>query len=103
VIHRKSSPIVVRRKATSDEDLRHFSVFEQRAIVVAIRVHLVTDANRETKRRKKLTGHPIAPWELRLGKHRVFFEFEGETTVKIVAVGHKEHNDLFIRGRKVEL
>ncbi len=88
---------------SADEDLRHFSAFEQRAVVAAIRVHLVTDANSETKRRKKLTGHPIAPWELRVGKHRVFYEFEGETTVKIVAVGHKEHNDLFIRGKKVEL
>ncbi len=40
---------------------------------------------------------------MRVGEHRVFYEIEEETKVKIVAVGHKEHNDLFIRGKKVEL
>ncbi len=64
---------------------------------------MASDANIETKRRKRLAQHPIAAWELRVGKYRVFYEFEEEATVKIVAVGHKEHNDLFIRGEKVEL
>ena len=30
-------------------------------------------------------------------------DFEEDDQVKVVAVGHKEHNDLYIRGRKVEL
>jgi mRNA-degrading endonuclease RelE of RelBE toxin-antitoxin system len=88
---------------SADADLRYFKVFEQRIIVDAIKVHLTTDAEVESNRRKKLTQHPIAPWELRVGKHRIFYEFEDETTVKIVALGHKEHNDLFIRGKRVEL
>jgi hypothetical protein len=33
----------------------------------------------------------------------VFYEFENDALVKIVAIGYKEHNDLFIRGEKVEL
>jgi mRNA-degrading endonuclease RelE of RelBE toxin-antitoxin system len=45
----------------------------------------------------------LAPWELRLGDHRVFYEIQDDTHVKIIAVGHKEHNDLFIRGEKVQL
>jgi mRNA-degrading endonuclease RelE of RelBE toxin-antitoxin system len=40
---------------------------------------------------------------LRVGKFRVFYELEEPTTVKIVAVGHKEHNDLFVRGKRIEL
>jgi mRNA-degrading endonuclease RelE of RelBE toxin-antitoxin system len=50
-----------------------------------------------------LTANPLAPWELRVGDHRVFYEVEGDTAVTILAVGIKDHNDLFIRGRKVEL
>ncbi len=88
---------------SADEDLKFFPVFEQRVIVDAIRVQLLNDANKPTKRRKKLAEHPVAPWELRVGKHRVFYEIDGETTVKILAVGHKEHNSLFIRGKQVEL
>jgi mRNA-degrading endonuclease RelE of RelBE toxin-antitoxin system len=93
---------------SADEDLAYFKVFEQRIIVGAIRVHLVSDANIETNRRKRLTDHPLASWELRVGKYRVFYELEEHEleekgTVKIVAVGHKEHNALFVRGREVEL
>jgi hypothetical protein len=44
----------------------------------------------------------LAAWELRLGKHRVFYNIE-ETTVKIIAVGAKEHNKLFIKGKRAEL
>jgi mRNA-degrading endonuclease RelE of RelBE toxin-antitoxin system len=87
----------------SDADLKHYRAFDQRSIVDAIKVHLAFDANIETNRRKRLAEHPIAAWELRAGKYRVFYELEGEAAVKIVAIGHKEHNSLFIRGKEVEL
>jgi mRNA interferase RelE/StbE len=45
----------------------------------------------------------LAPWELRLGKYRVFYEVVEGSKVRVVAIGHKEHNDLFIRGGRVEL
>jgi len=64
---------------------------------------LTHEANQETRRRKKLTDHPIAPWELRVGDFRVFYDIEDEMVVKITAIGHKVHSDLFVRGKKVEL
>jgi mRNA-degrading endonuclease RelE of RelBE toxin-antitoxin system len=88
---------------SADADLEYYRAFEQRLIVDAIRTHLLIDAHVETHRRKMLTQHPIANWELRVGNYRVFYELEEPTTVKIVAVGHKEHNELFVRGKKVEL
>lgn len=83
-------------------DLTYFKAADQRAITQAIRVHLSIEAHIETRRRKRLNANPVAPWELRVGDHRVFYEIEG-TTVTILAIGVKQHNDLFIRGRKVEL
>ena len=46
---------------------------------------------------------PLAPWELRIGDYRVFCEIREERIVRVLAVGHKEHNVLFIRGRRVEI
>jgi mRNA-degrading endonuclease RelE of RelBE toxin-antitoxin system len=64
---------------------------------------LKQDANIPTKRRKKLRPNDISEWELRLGKHRVFYDFEDDSIIKVVAVGYKEHNELLVRGKKVEL
>lgn len=88
---------------SADADLDYYRTFEQRVIVAAIKVHLASDADVETSRRKRLAQHPVASWELRVGKYRVFYELEEQATVKIVAVGHKEHNQLFVRGKRIEL
>jgi mRNA-degrading endonuclease RelE of RelBE toxin-antitoxin system len=58
----------------------------------------------ETRNRKKLRDNPIAAWELRTGRYRIFYEVEeiGQT-VTIVAVGHKVHDKLIIKGQEVEL
>ena len=84
-------------------DIAHFEAQEQRTIVAGIMAHLKADAEVRTKKKKPLRPNPIAPWELRLDRYRVFYSVESGGTVKIVAVGHKEHNDLLIRGRKVQL
>lgn len=57
---------------SAEIDLGYLKAYEQRGIVDAIRVHLLTDANVESQRRKRLNTNPLAPWELRIGKYRVF-------------------------------
>lgn len=88
---------------SAEADLDYFKRFEQRVIVDAARRYLTNDADVENQHRKKLRANPMAPWELRFGKYRVFYELVDVTAVKIVAIGYKEHNDLFIRGRRVKL
>ena len=61
------------------------------------------DATTETKRRKKLDPNRIAPWELRIDHYRIFYDSENTAVIKVVAIGYKDHNDLYIRGKKVEL
>jgi mRNA-degrading endonuclease RelE of RelBE toxin-antitoxin system len=94
-------PFEVIFSPSAEIDLDYYRIFEQRIIVDGIKLHSVVDADKETKRRKRLDENRFAAWELRLGDHRVFYEIEGETHVRIIAVGHKKHNDLFIRGVKV--
>ena len=85
-------------------DLSHYTAFERKLIVSPIREQLSEQPKVETKNRKPLRDNPIATWELRIGKYRVFYEVdEARLTVVIVSVGHKDHNVLVIRGKEVQL
>ena len=96
-------PFRISFKPSASDDLAHFNVRDQRIIVAAIREFLTTDADQESRRRIRLNANLIAPWELRVGDHRAFYEIEGDTEVTILAIGVKHHNQLFIRGKKVAL
>ena len=96
-------PFRVTLTPSAEVDLEYFKRFEQRVIVDAAKRYLQHDAQVESPHRKKLRPNPLAPWELRIGQYRLFYEVEDVMAVKIVAIGYKEHNDLFIRGQRVEL
>ncbi len=88
---------------SADGDLDYYKAREQKIILNAIFEFLGVDANAETKRRKQLRPNPVAPWELRIGDYRVFYEVREEELVRVLAIGHKEHNELFIRGQRVDI
>jgi len=77
---------------------------DQRIIVDAIAVHLTHQPDQPSQHRKILDDNPLAPWELRVGVFRVFYDVdrEGETVV-VVAIGQKSHNRLRIGDEEVEL
>jgi len=61
---------------------------------------LTETANRKTLRTNSLDS----PWELRIGQFRVFYAVNTEANVvRIIAIGHKVHNRLFIQGKEVDL
>lgn len=93
----------VRSTPSADQDLDWYSAREQKMIIDTVEKFLEVDANVETHRRKRLRQNPIAPWELTIGRYRVFYEIPEAGLVKLLAVGHKVHNDVFIRGQKVEI
>lgn len=93
----------VRFVPSADEDLDHCQAQEQRVIRDAIEKFLEVDAGIENKRRKLLRPNPLAPWALRVGDFRVFYEIRDQRVVRVLAVGHKVHNVLFIRGRRAEI
>lgn len=58
----------------------------------------------ETRNRKLLRENPVADWELRVGRFRVFYEVDaGRRIVRILAVGVKEGSKLTIGGEEVTL
>ncbi|MFL5800765.1 MAG: type II toxin-antitoxin system RelE family toxin [Roseiflexaceae bacterium] len=92
----------VKLTPSAREDIRYFKAYEQRIISDGIRAHLTRDALVETNRRKFLEPNNLAPWELRIDNYRIFYDVEDDT-INVRAVGYKEHNDLYIRGKKVAL
>ena len=87
---------------TAADDLDYFDANEQRIIMAAVHTYLVHDAHIPTKRRKQLESNPIAPWELKKDNYRILYDIIDDT-VDILAIGYKDHNDLFFRGRNVSI
>lgn len=78
----------------------------QRAMVLAtVATQLANEPLTEIRNRKPLRPNPVAPWELRVGAMRVFYDVsEGPPqTVRVLAVGVKDRNILRIGGEEVQL
>ena len=88
----------------AQEHLRRLRKRDQRIIVDAIDLQLTHQPDQPTPHRKLLQDNPLAPWELRVGDFRVFYDIdrEGETVV-VVAIGQKTHDRLQIGGEEIEL
>jgi mRNA-degrading endonuclease RelE of RelBE toxin-antitoxin system len=85
-------------------DLSYYTAFERKIMTAAMRAQLSDSPSVETRNRKRLRDNPIASSELRAGHYRILYEVdETARQVTIVAVGHKDHNRLFIRGKEVQL
>jgi mRNA interferase RelE/StbE len=88
----------------ANEDLSYYRAFERKVIVDVIVAQLVDRPDVETHSRKILRDNPIARWELKVGKFRVFYEIDSDAKlVTVMSIGHKEHNVLYIRGKVVQL
>jgi mRNA interferase RelE/StbE len=84
--------------------LKGFRKRDQQIILDAIEASLMRQPDKRTRNRKLLEENPLAPWELRVGPFRVFYDIMGdEATVLIMAIGRKIHNVLLIGGEEIQL
>ena len=91
---------------TAAQHLRSYRKFEQKIILDGIEQQLIYEPNVKTQDRKPLALNELSTWELRIRKYRMFYDVLLEIeppTVRINAVGHKEHNILYIGGMEVKL
>ena len=92
---------------SSKEHFKHLTANQRTIILNAIEKQLIHKPLNETRNIKALRPNPLAPWELRVGDLRVFYEPEiaedAKKIIKILAVGRKEGNKLSIGGKVVEL
>ena len=92
------SPVVVGH-------LRVLSVRERTRILAGVENQLTHEPFLETRNRKRMRPNPVAPWELRLGDLRVYFEIEmdPEPVVAVLAIGKKIRNRVVIGRMEIEL
>jgi mRNA-degrading endonuclease RelE of RelBE toxin-antitoxin system len=84
--------------------LRQLTASDRVLVLDFVEKQLLHEPLVETRNRKPLRPNPIAPWELRVGELRVFYEVEEEAnTVYILAVGEKRGSVLWIGGKEVKL
>jgi mRNA-degrading endonuclease RelE of RelBE toxin-antitoxin system len=73
-------------------------------VLDAVEKQLLHEPLVETRNRKPLRPNPLAPWELRVGDLRIFYEVGEEAgKVYIVAVGEKRGSSVWIGGKEVKL
>ena len=95
-------PYEIEYSPDAEEHLRALTA-RQRAIVLdTVDEQLVHQPKVETRNRKPMRLNPLAPWELRIGDLRVYYDADEEPkpTVYIRAIGIKERNRVRI-GKKV--
>ena len=87
------------------EHLRVLTTRERATVLDAIDRQLLHQPLDETRNRKPLRPNPVAPWELRVGQLRVFYEVVGKEggVVRILAVGRKLRDTLTIGGKEIGL
>jgi mRNA-degrading endonuclease RelE of RelBE toxin-antitoxin system len=87
------------------EHLRALTRAERARVLGAVARQLVHEPLVETRNRKPLRPNPVAPWELRVGALRVFYEVPSDTSnvVHVLAVGKKDRSLLRIGRREIKL
>lgn len=89
----------------SPETEGHFRCLSKRqrvTVLDAVEKQLQSQPDVETRNRKPMRPNSLAPWELRIGSLRVYYDFENspDRVVYIRAIGIKDRKNVRI-GREV--
>jgi mRNA-degrading endonuclease RelE of RelBE toxin-antitoxin system len=87
------------------EHLSALSARRQRIIIEAVDEQLGFQPIQRTRHRKPMRPNPLAPWELRIGDLRVYYDISNPPakTVWIRAIGIKDRDKIIIGDKVVEL
>lgn len=87
------------------DHLRALTARQRSAVLDAVDQQLIHEPTVETRSRKPMRPNPVAPWELRLGDLRVYYDVQEtpETVVFVRAVGFKVRNQVRIGGKIISL
>ncbi len=85
--------------------LRFLTTRQQSIVLDGVARYLSVNPTVETRKRKRMRPNPLAPWELRLGNLRVYFDIrsEPEPVVEILAIGVKDRNRVRIEKNAIDL
>ena len=89
----------------AEDHLQALTARQQAIVLDSVDRQLCHQPTTITKNRKPMRPNPVAPWELRVGTLRVYYDIEEEpeTVVYIRAVGVKIRGRVYIGGEEIEL
>jgi mRNA-degrading endonuclease RelE of RelBE toxin-antitoxin system len=98
-------PYAVEYSPEAETHLRLLTARQQKIVLDSVDRQLINQPNLETRNRKPMRPNPIAPWELRIGDLRVYYEVDQEPQPRVIvlAVGVKERNRVRIGRELVEI
>jgi mRNA-degrading endonuclease RelE of RelBE toxin-antitoxin system len=91
--------------SSAEEHLAQLTARQQAIVLNAVKVQLRHEPIRETRNRKPLRPNLLAPWELRAGFLRIFYEVDAleSDLVNILAIGIKRGNRLIVAGTEFQI
>jgi mRNA-degrading endonuclease RelE of RelBE toxin-antitoxin system len=98
-------PYRIEYSPAAEDHLRALTSRQRTTVFDTVERQLAHQPNVETRNRKPMRPNPIAPWELRIGNLRVYYDIEEqpEQRVMILAVGKKLRNRVIIGDEEVDL
>ena len=95
----------IRFAESAEEHFAQLTARQQAIVLDAAKVQLRYEPLRETRNRKPLRPNPLAPWELRVGSLRVFYEVDAleSDLVNVLAIGVKRGNRLIVAGKEIHI
>ncbi len=101
----KRPPYRIEYADEAEEQLKALTARDAATVLDTVPRQLGHEPTVRTRNRKPMKTNLLAPWELRIGHLRVYFdvEEEPECVVTVQAVGVKDRNRVLIGGEEVEL
>ena len=98
-------PYRIEYSPEAEDHLRALTARQQAIVLDGVDKQLLHEPTVETRNRKPMRPNSIAPWELRLGDFRVYYDVKEtpESMVYIRAVGIKKRNQVYIGKEVIEL
>jgi mRNA-degrading endonuclease RelE of RelBE toxin-antitoxin system len=95
----------IKYSPATGEHLRLLTSRQRSIVFDGVEEQLSHEPAAETRNRKPMRPNPLAPWELRIGDLRVYYEIveDAEAVVTIVAIGVKERDRILIGGKEIKL
>jgi mRNA-degrading endonuclease RelE of RelBE toxin-antitoxin system len=101
----RSLPYRIEISPEADAHLDDLTAREQSMVLDVVPRQLSHQPALATRNRKMMRANPLAEWELRIGKLRVYYNVvdEPEPLVLIGAIGVKRGNRVFVANQEVHL
>ncbi len=89
----------------AEDHLRKLTAQQRTIILDSVDEQLMYQPDLETRNRKPMRPNPVAPWELRVGNLRIYYDFsiEPKKMVYVRAIGIKVGNIVRIGGEEIKL